>query len=362
MSESLIVAKQRDMWFDNAKGFLMITVVIGHLITNLVNTFEVFAFWSNYIYFFHMPAFAFLSGYLLKGRIQRRDYVAVINKTFVPYLAAQVLIYLCGITLPHGVTALSVGRLYYSGLFSALFPIYHLWYFWGIIIAFVFCIIVKAEQHPVRAFLISVVLSLVSGFPEPVELARLSKVLGFLPFFVLGAIFTKPQIEFLKNKKLLIIPALVVIASSGICIWNLREEGSLKFIFGMNTSYWDYRFDLNVFQALGARAGFIAAAILMTFAILALCPKIKTPLAYLGKNSMYIYVLHVIPIAIMRHYHYETQFLHQLTTPWSKVLFVACGLLLCFILSSKPIVKAFKPIFEPNFDIRKIGEYLKINK
>lgn len=362
MNDNLIVAKQRDLWFDNAKGFLVITVVIGHLITNLVNTFDVFAFWSNFIYFFHMPVFAFLSGYLLKGRIQRRDYVSVINKTLVPYFAAQILIYLCAMTLPHGVRALSVGRLYYSGLFSFLFPIYHLWYFYGIIIAFVFCIITKADKHPVRAFIISVVLSLVSGFPEPIELLRLSKVLGFLPFFVLGAIFTKPQIEFLKNKKVLIIPGVVVIASSAICLWNLRTFGSLKFIFGMNTSYWDFKHGLNVFGALGARFGFIAAALLMVFAVLSLCPKFKTPLAVLGKNSMYVYILHVIPIAIMRHFHYETHFLHQLESPWSKVLFVACGVLLCFLLSSKPIVKVFKPLFEPSFDIRKIGEYLKMKK
>ncbi len=362
MNDNLIAVKERDAWFDNAKGFLMITVVIGHLITSLVNTFDVFAFWSNYIYLFHMPVFAFVSGYLLKGRVQRRDYASVINKTLIPYFAAQLLIYLCGITLPHGVTALSVGRLHSSGLFSFLFPIYHLWYFWGIIIAFIFCVATKTEKHPVRAFVISVVISLVSGFAPTVELFRLSKVLGFLPFFVLGNIFSKKQIEFLKNKKALIMPGTIVILLCAACLWDLRLVGSLKFIFGMNTSYEDFLFELTSFQALGARFGFLAVAVLMVFSVLSLCPKTKTPLACLGENSMYIYVLHVIPIAIVRHFHYETQFLYQLETPFSKIIFVILGVVLCFILSSKPIVKVFKPLFEPSFDIRKIGEYLKIEK
>ncbi len=362
MSDNLNISKSRDVWFDNAKGFLMITVVVGHLITSVVNTYGFFSFLSNYIYLFHMPVFAFLSGYLMKGRVQRRDYASVINKTVVPYLVAQVLIYLCGITLPDGVKALSVERLYDSGVFSFLFPIYHLWYFVGVVIAFVFCVATNSQKHPARAFVISLAISLVSGFMPIVDFLRLSKILGLLPFFVLGNIFTKPQIEFLKNKKVLAVPGTIVIILSALCVWGLRSEGSLKGIFAMNSWYGDFIFDLSPIQALGARFGFLVVAALLVFSFLLLCPKVKTPLTFLGKNSMYIYVLHVIPIAVIRHIHYETHFLRQLDTPLLKIIFVAFGVALTFALATKPIVKIFKPLFDPSFDIRKIGEYLKFEK
>lgn len=359
MSENLKAIKERDAYFDNAKGFLMITVVVGHLVTSLVNTFEEFAFLSNYIYLFHMPAFAFISGYLMKGRVRRRDYASVINKTLVPYLVAQILIYLCGVILPDGVKALSVERLYESGVFSFFFPIYHLWYFWGIIIAFVFCVAVNATKHPVRAFILSVVISLLAGFMPIVDFMRLSKVLGLLPFFVLGNIFTKTQIEFLKNKKALVVPGVIVIILSAFCIWELRFEGSLKGIFAMNSWYGDYVFDLSPLEALATRGGFLAVATLFVFSFMTLCPGTKTPFEFLGRNSIYIYILHVIPIAVIRHFHYETRFLYELDTPLLKIMFVAFGVVLTFVLATKPVVKLFKPLFDPAFDIRSIGKNSK---
>ena len=361
MNNSLHSIKERDLWLDNAKGFLMITVVVGHLITGVVNIYGVFAFLSNYIYFFHMPVFAFISGYLMKGRVQRKDYISVINKTLVPYLVAQVLIYLFGVILPQGISFLSVQRLNKSG-FSFLYPIYHLWYFLGIIAAFIFCIVAKSDKHPVRAFIIAVAISLVSGFAPTVDFLRLTKVLAFLPFFVLGNIMPKQRVEFVKNKKLLAIPGFIIAAIPAWYLWEIRKQGSLKGIFAMNARFDDGLFELTSFQAFWVRFGFIAAAILMIFAILSLTPRCKTPFAFLGKNSLYVYILHVVPVAVIRHINFETGFFYDMDTALWRFLFVMIGFAISFALASKPIVKLFRPLFEPKFDIRKIGEYLKIEK
>ena len=56
----------RDVRIDNAKGALIVLVVMGHFLLPIANT------WFNtgclyLIYSFHMPCFVFLSGYLSKG-------------------------------------------------------------------------------------------------------------------------------------------------------------------------------------------------------------------------------------------------------------------------------------------------------
>ncbi len=72
MDTSLNAANHRDAWLDNVKGFLIVTVVIGHLVASVVKGFYTFEFIFNFIYSFHMPAFALVSGYLMKNRIKKK--------------------------------------------------------------------------------------------------------------------------------------------------------------------------------------------------------------------------------------------------------------------------------------------------
>lgn len=360
MIENNGVVKQRDSWFDNAKGILMIAVVIGHLIASVVNKFDTFAFLSNVIYFFHMPAFAIISGYFLKRRVDTKDYASVVNKTIIPYCFAQVLVYLFAIILPDGVKALSAERLYESGVFSFLFPLYHLWYFFGVVIAFLFLIIVKAKEHPVRALVISFIISLASGAIPTVEFLKLTKVLAFLPFFVLGYVLPSEVMRNVKRRKFN-APALIFVIGVVICFWLLREN-SLTGIFGMTWRYERYKFGISFLEAILVRAGFIVASAVFSFAFLNLCPKKRCIFTRLGQRSVYIYILHVIIVAIIRHLNYEYEILLELDSPINKIIFLAFGVGVCYLLVTKPVVNVFKRIFEPDFDIRKIREYLTSDK
>ncbi|WP_442945177.1 acyltransferase family protein [Nostoc sp.] len=50
---------QRIEWIDCWKGLAIITVVVGHIIAPV----------SKYIFWFHMPLFFFLSGYLYRKKL-----------------------------------------------------------------------------------------------------------------------------------------------------------------------------------------------------------------------------------------------------------------------------------------------------
>lgn len=361
MAENIGTVKQRDFWFDNAKGVLMITVVVGHLIASVVNKYETFAFLSNLIYFFHMPAFAIISGYFMKRRIDTKDYASVINKTLLPYCFAQIIIYLAALILPDGVRVLSAERLADSGVFSFLFPIYHLWYFFGVMAAFVFCIAFKAKEHPARAFVVSVIISLISGAVPTVEFLKLTKVLAFLPFFVLGYLIPREKMQRVRERKF-IIPSLIVAAATIVGFWLLKDVGTLTGIFAMTWRYQSFAFDISYLGAILVRLGFIVCSVIFSLAFLNLCPKKKSIFTVLGKRSVYIYILHVLIVAVIRHLNYEYGIFKALDSPITKIIYLIFGVVICYVLVSKPVVKLFEKLFEPKFDIRKISEYLGINK
>ena len=90
----------RDPWLDNAKAGLIILVVIGHMVSTPKLYFLTFEWIYDFINFFHMPAFLVISGYLMKGRVKNRRTDAVINKNLIPYLFAQVMLYV--LFVPYG--------------------------------------------------------------------------------------------------------------------------------------------------------------------------------------------------------------------------------------------------------------------
>lgn len=360
MQNSLTAKKERDSWFDNIKGFLMICVVVGHLIGTCISKYPTMNFLYHYIYSFHMPAFAIVSGYFMKRRVENKDYASVINKTLVPYLFAQVFVYLIGFVVPNSNKSLSLGIFSGDGEFSFFFPLYQLWYFAAVMFAFVFCVAVKADKKPLRAFVLSLIISVGSGVFSYVQLFKLSKSMAFLPFFVIGFICTSNFMNNVKKRKILIIPSVLIIGASAICLWMLRHEESPIAIFSLISRLQNFAFGIPFEYAILVWLGFIFGGTLISFSIFVISPRKKTPLAILGRRSNYIFVLHAFVVAVVRNWHIEKQILFELDSPLAKVLFLVFCVGVCYLLASKPITTIFRPLIEPNFDVRKIKEYLNI--
>lgn len=355
----LVNNQERDYWFDNAKGILIIMVVIGHFIANVVSKYDTMAFLSNFIYSFHMPAFAIVSGYFMKRRVDTKDYVGVVNKTLIPYCLAQIFLYIIAFVIPDGVKALNLEVLKSIGLFSFTIPIYQLWYFLALFITFVYLVCVNAKEYPIRAFVLSVILSLVSGALPTIDFLRLTKLIAFLPFFVLGYIVPRDVMEILRHKKIFEIPAFVIMGISALVLWFYREQKGLTGIFAMTSRFKNFVFDLSFNEAVLVRAGFIIASIIISFSFFTLCPKNKTIFSPVGRKSSYVYVLHVVVLAIIRHFHYDYKILFNLETPLDKILYILFSVAICYALISKPVVLLFRKLIEPKCDIRNLFEKKK---
>ena len=69
---STSVVSTRNYHIDNIKGVLILLVVCGHLLSTLQDMNSTFAISiRTLIYFFHMPGFIFMSGYLAKGFLKK---------------------------------------------------------------------------------------------------------------------------------------------------------------------------------------------------------------------------------------------------------------------------------------------------
>lgn len=93
--------KAREAWLDAAKGIAILCVVIGHsdINSDIINT----------IFWFHMPAFFIIAGYLFKPKedyLQDRAY-----RLLIPYLCFLVLLFGLNIALgnPPSLSALIIG-------------------------------------------------------------------------------------------------------------------------------------------------------------------------------------------------------------------------------------------------------------
>lgn len=361
MKENPILTKERDAWFDNVKGALMICVVVGHFVGAYISRYTTFNFLYNFVYSFHMPAFAIVSGYFMKRRVEKRDYVSVINKTVVPYMIAQVMMFLIGYIIPSARKNMQLDIFDVNGEFSFLFPLYQLWYFAAVIFAFIYCVAVKADKKPIRALVFSVVISIISGSFTYVQLFKLSKSMAFLPFFVIGFICTSDVMGFVKKKRILAIPSVLVVGATAVLMWLIRKKESPIPIFSLISRFNNFAYDLSFGQGVLVWLGFILGGTIISFALFSLCPRKKTPLAILGKRSNYVFILHAFFVAILKDLCIKKAFVYNLETPVEKVLLLLSAVAVCYILVSKPVVKIFKPFIEPSFDIRKIKEYLKID-
>lgn len=340
------MANARDAWLDNIKAVLVTFVVTGHFIASGVSRIPEFAFLSNFIYSFHMPAFLFVSGYLMKRRIREREYGKVSKTVILPYCVSQIFIFICAALIPDGARALSAEKMTDGGFFSLLYPIYHLWYFIAVALGFLFCVAVNTEKRPLAALGVSAVLSIVSGFYGDAELLRLTKCLGYLPFLVLGAVIPENALMFIKNKRILKLPAILVTAATALFLWLIREKGGVTTILAMTGKFGSY-FGMSAPEAALARLGFLVWGSVLSLSVMALCPRRKMFFTYIGENSVYVFVLHALIIAVMRHINYGSKFIYGLTEPLLQTLFVLSSFAVSALLASKPVRAAFKWLADP---------------
>lgn len=333
MNQQLSKPTERNYHVDNIKGVLIFLVVCGHLLSYLQDMDSTFAIGvRTFIYFFHMPGFIFISGYLAKGFLKKEykgekllsyawlyllfkngiDLVHFIfrrpyfeGNSHTPELILIVCLFCFGIWL--------LAQLYsrfpaFRNIFLLLVVLFSVcktnmlttgaapWYMMALIWYHIIVYLTRnmKQSHVLAA---AVILSAFINYQDSIgKFLTLSRMINFLPFFLLGFYMTREHFEKITNHpKWKYILSILFILSAFLIILNGRAIKKWIGVFFFGVSPYSKLLKLGDWYYHMAPLTcilWILVTIVILFGLFSICPRGKTFLAKLGKNTIGIYILH----------------------------------------------------------------------
>ncbi len=252
---------------------LVTLVVVGHTWPYLPDTtFNELLY--DWMYLWHLPAFVIVTGYLSRSfaytRLKLRRLVTMV---LLPYLVVEGL--------------LALFRTHVGGeSFDTLWIDPH-WPMWFLAALFVWRLATPALQRLPHALPIAFAVSLAGGVVGTTVL-DVNRILGFLPFFVLGLLAEKRHLDAVRSTAARWAGLAVLAGGIPVALWVHTTLGSewLYYRTGyaeLETTWW---------QGAAIRAALLATTIAMSLAVLAWIPRSTRWFTRLGSASLVVYLFH----------------------------------------------------------------------
>ena len=330
-------ARRRVPLWDNARFLCVMLVVIGHGIQRQTadsnNALIVYLF----IYAFHMPAFAIISGYFSKsGSPNGRQMKKVITDILIPYFIME--------TIWTAVQFFVEGKKSFN-------PTEPSWTLWFLLALGIFRLILPYLALLRWPLAWAVLFSVAIGYFANVDNTfSLSRAIGILPFFVLGwkvrhwgivdrwRVIDRPA-WFVRGGAVIVLGSWLAVV--WVFITEFREFG-LQLWFFYDDSY----------SAIGegewwsgfVRLGLMALAVILSAAFFVLIPRSNTWMTGFGQSTMYIYLLHSFVLFPLR----ETGILRgEHSSAMWLVSMVFASIAISIVLASPWVRSLFRPLIEP---------------
>ena len=271
--------KQRIFAFDNQKFFLIFLVVWGHILESFCS-FELSSTKTIFmaIYFFHMPAFVFLSGLMKK-----RD--AKINwNTVLSFFVLGV----CYKIMNTVVIGLGTGKWTFHVLDEDGIP----WFMFAMAVWPVMAYVVR-NIKPVLAMVLGIAVGCMVGFDKDLteNSALLCRILVYFPFYMLGCYLNAEKVLQFCKKRLVKASAMLLAAgyvyamiSQIDVIYKIRHIVTGKNMYSEWAMAHGHMF-LRVFCYVGA--------MIMIFVLISLMPNRKIPVVTVcGARTLSVYMWH----------------------------------------------------------------------
>lgn len=262
----------RDPWKDNARLALITLVVFGHCLEPLRNVPLLDALY-RFLYLFHMPAFAFLSGAVASTEVNPRLLKRIAFQLLLPYLVFQGL-YALAARLPGWPDA---------GPGGITTPYWLLWYLPSLAAWRLLLPLFMRLRHPL---LLACLFALAAGWADDVGYRMsLSRIAAFFPFFLIGHLYAPAWRERLRGP-LAAAFALAVLLALG---WAAGAVPDPRWLYGSSG-----------YAALGVdgtsgmlwRMLRLAAGVAGSAACLALVPRRAFAATAAGARSLQAYLVH----------------------------------------------------------------------
>jgi len=321
----------RDPWLDNAKMTLVTLVVIGHAWA-LLPADGLVGHVYDFLYAWHMPAFVFVTGYLSRTF----DYTPerlwhLVRTVAVPYVLFECL--------------MAFFRLHFGGerlqdLFTD--PHWPLWFLTALICWRLSTPVFRTLPVGVAA-VVAVLLCVASGMVDgdTSELLDLTRVLGLIPFFVLGVHTTPDRLELLRGRG-----ARWVAAGTFVVIWLLAARTDE--LAGTHWLYYATPYvELGASDTRGAvtRLALLGIGVAGTLAFLALVPRVGGWFSRMGAATLVVYLCHGFVVRGMEYAGYgDWATAHPVLAPPITLLGAA---LLSLALAAPPISRRLESLVDP---------------
>lgn len=324
------------LW-DNARFGCIVLVVMGHAIQRQAldsdNALTLYLF----VYAFHMPAFAIISGYFSKASPPgTRQMRRLITDFVLPYVIFE--------TIWSLVQYLVEGR----PVFNPSEPSWTLWFLLALaIFRLVLPYLVLVRWPLAWAVLLSVGVGYLANVDSTFSLSR---AIGILPFFVLG--WQLRQWNLIERWRDLgaAIWGWRAVALGVFAAWLVAVVLNIRAFRAFDLRFWFFYDDS--YQALGEpvwwagllRLGLILLAVVLSAAFFALIPRRETFFSAFGQATMYVYLLHSFVLYPLR----ESGVLrddHSSATWLLTMVFASTAI--AIILASPVVRRVFRPLVEP---------------
>ncbi len=329
--------KVRVPLWDNARFLAVTLVVIGHAVQRLTADSDHALIVYLFIYAFHMPAFAIISGYFSKpGAPSTQQMRRVITDILLPYVIFESIWTL--------VQYLVEG----NDTFNPTRPSWTLWFLLALAIFRVALPYLVLLRWPM---LWAVLASVGVGYLSNVDSTfSLSRAIGILPFFLLG--WRVRQWGWIDRWRVAhsvtwwVRGASVAVLGVWLAIVVLLIEPfraiDLRFWFFYDDSYRGLGEDQ--WYAGLVRLLLIGLAVLLCAAFFVLVPRRQLWITEFGTATMYVYLLHSFVLYPLR----ETGVLEgtHSSAVW-LVSVVFASIAIAVALSSPLVRRVFRPLVEP---------------
>jgi fucose 4-O-acetylase-like acetyltransferase len=331
-SEHAASGAAREPFWDNVRFVAITLVVIGHSIETLSDS-NLMAALYFVIYAFHMPLFAFVSGRFAKATAGGPGSSAkLLTQLVVPYLLFTTVWFALRLAVEGN------ARLDYSTSY------WHLWFLAALGVWRLLLPMMAALRYPV---LVSVGVSVAAGYMDGVGSEfDTGRILGMLPFFVLGwALKERGLPGWVQSRSWSSLPVKATASAVlvGACLLaylqveHVRELRLRKWA-QMDGNYAD--FGVTEWWGGALRLGMLALAVVLAVAVLVLVPRGRSRLTERGQATMYVYMLHLVPLYLLRT---TTDFFGWVDSAPRFGLVIALAVALTVLLAGRPVRRLFRP-------------------
>jgi len=321
----------RETYLDNAKGLLIVLVVLGHLVWPVPGPDRLNQALYAFIYLFHMPMFALVSGYLSRPRSDRPYLLKMTMALLGPYVAVELVHY--GLALA------------YHAPFRPLNGDYGLWYLLSLL-SWRLLLPVCARMR--GSTVLALTAALACGYIDWIELPlSASRTLVFFPCFLVGFQLRSREAD-LRSIVSATAAGGVLVGCAVLC-WFFAETRLLSFLWGC----FPYKATgVSAAYGPGLRLVRIALACGAGLSVMALIPVRRSILTGLGRNCLTVYLLHSPLLLIYRQY----EGIHGPLNAWPLILVVPAACTVSLLLGSDALARQFHFLTSPAAELPRLWQ------